>query len=212
MTGRGRFITLEGSEGVGKTSNLDALIETLRAAGIEVLKTREPGGTPLAEEIRGLLLANRSEAVDPIAELLLVFAARAQHLATVIEPALATGTWVVSDRFTDATYAYQGGGRGGDERRIAVLEQMVQGELQPDLTLYLDLDPAIAAKRMTGRERDRFEREDRVFFERVRAAYLARAAAFSRIRVIDASPSLDAVQRSVRDCVSRFLRECGAIE
>ena len=154
MTDRGRFITLEGSEGVGKTTNVSVIAETLRGLGLTVLQTREPGGTPMAEEIRQLLLAVRQEQVAPLTELLLMFAARAQHIARVIEPALEAGTWVLSDRFTDATWAYQGGGRGGDLQQIAALESMVQGELQPDLTVYLDLDPEVAAVRMAGRERD----------------------------------------------------------
>lgn len=212
-TASGRFITLEGSEGVGKTTNVQVIAETLRARGLDVVTTREPGGTPLAEEIRGLLLARREEPVAPEAELLLVFAARAQHLARLIKPALARGQWVVCDRFTDATWAYQGGGRGVAAGHISMLEQLVQAGLQPDLTVYLDLDPDVAAVRMSGRERDRFESESRVFFERVRSAYLARANAGSRFRVIDASATMDAVAGAVRRCIDDFVTSAtGAVE
>ena len=152
--GRGRFITLEGGEGVGKSTNLAFVKAHLEAAGLEVVATREPGGTPLAEEIRGLLLAVREEPMSDLSELLLIFAARAQHLARLIEPALARGAWVLSDRFTDATYAYQGGGRGLEVRVIALLEQLVQGELRPDLTLYLDTPLEIAEARLAGRDLD----------------------------------------------------------
>ena len=203
---RGAFVTLEGTEGVGKTTNLDFVCSTIRRAGVEVLRTREPGGTPLAEEIRELLLAVREEPVADIAELLLVFAARGQHLAGTVEPALESGAWVVSDRFTDATYAYQGGGRGIDEATIAELEKLVHGHLQPDLTLLLDAPFDVLASRLSGRERDRFEREHRDFFERVRAAYLARAAGFSRCVVIDATRSLDRVQADIFEALAPLLR------
>lgn len=202
---RGRFITLEGSEGVGKTTNLAVIASTLDSLGIRFVSTREPGGTPLAEEIRLLLLAARTETVAPLAELLLVFAARAQHLERVVKPALDAGTWVISDRFTDATYAYQGGGRRMDPADIALLEKLVQGSLQPDLTLYLDLDPDVASTRMTGRERDRFESESRAFFDRVRRVYLERASGHRRFRIIDASGSLDAVATSIRDVITTFV-------
>ena len=207
MTDRGRFITLEGSEGVGKTTNVGVIAETLRGFGLKVLQTREPGGTPMAEEIRQLLLAVRQEQVAPLTELLLLFAARAQHIACVIEPALQAGTWVLSDRFTDATWAYQGGGRGGDLQQIATLEVMVQGELQPDLTVYLDLDPEVAAVRMAGRERDRFEREDRGFFQRVREAYIERARLHGRFRVINAAGTAPEVAAAVRVCVEEFVSQ-----
>jgi len=205
MTERGRFITLEGSEGVGKTTNVGVIAQALRACGLEVQLTREPGGTPMAEEIRRLLLAVRQEPVAPLAELLLVFAARAQHITGVIEPALKAGIWVVSDRFTDATWAYQGGGRGGNLEQIAALESMVQGALQPDLTVYLDLDAEVAALRMEGRERDRFEREDRSFFQRVRSAYLERARLHSRFRVVDAAGTPAEVSAAVRACVDEYV-------
>ncbi|WP_160153609.1 dTMP kinase [Microbulbifer sp. ALW1] len=198
---RGKFITLEGGEGVGKSTNLRFVTQWLESRGIEYVQTREPGGTPLAEELRGLLLAKRTEAVDPTAELLMVFAARAQHLSQVIEPALAAGKWVICDRFTDATYAYQGGGRGLDRALIEELEQRVQGELRPDRVLLLDLDPAIGLQRAasTGAA-DRFESEQLAFFNKVRAAYRARAeAAPERYAVIDAARSLSEVQRQLEE-------------
>lgn len=204
---RGVFITLEGTEGVGKTTNLDFVCDRVRGKGIEVVRTREPGGTPLAEEIRALLLAVRDEPVVDLAELLLVFAARSQHLATVIEPALNAGSWVVSDRFTDATYAYQGGGRGLDSETIAALEQMVHGHLQPDLTLYLDAPPDAVAPRMSERTRDRFEREQLAFFERVRKSYLARAAGRERFVVIDAARPLGPVQADIVKILSPWFPE-----
>ena len=191
---RGAFITLEGTEGVGKSTNLEFVCETIRGAGFGVVSTREPGGTPLAEEIRGLLLAVRDEPVAHIAELLLVFAARGQHLAETIEPALRAGAWVVCDRFTDATYAYQGGGRGIDQATIATLEDLVHGSLQPDLTLLLDAPFDAVSGRLSARAKDRFERERRVFFERVRANYLARARRHPRCVVVDAARPLTIVQ------------------
>ena len=203
---RGKFITLEGSEGVGKTTNVDFVCRAIEAADIPVVRTREPGGTPLAEEIRALLLAVRDEPVADVAELLLVFAARAQHLARTIEPALGTGSWVVSERFTDATYAYQGGGRGVPVATIAALEQLMHGKLQPDLTLYLDAPFDAVAERMAGRSMDRFEREGRTFFERVRGNYLARAAAEERCVVVDAARPLDRVQADITRALSPMLR------
>lgn len=201
---RGRFITLEGGEGVGKSTNLTFVVGWLRDQGIEVVETREPGGTPRAETIRQLLLADGDEPLDSDAELLLVFAARAQHLAARIRPALERGAWVVSDRFTDATFAYQGGGRGIDAERIAWLERLVQRGLTPDLTLLLDMPLEAAERRLAdrldrrGEVRDRFEQERRDFFERVRGAYLARAAADpQRMVLIDASGSLDEVQARI---------------
>lgn len=203
---RGAFITLEGTEGVGKTTNLDFACSTIRRAGFDVVRTREPGGTPLAEEVRDLLLAVREEPVADIAELLLVFAARGQHLERTIEPALQAGSWVVCDRFTDATYAYQGGGRGIDEATIGELEKLVHGHLQPDLTLVLDAPFGAVASRLSGRTRDRFEREQRAFFERVRASYLARAAQLSRSVVIDAARPLDLVQADIAGALRPLLR------
>ena len=183
-----RFITLEGGEGAGKSTSLAVIVDFLRARGIAHLVTREPGGTALGEAIRSLLLGDVEAHVDPLAELLLIFAARAQHLTEVIRPALAAGAWVVCDRFTDASYAYQGGGRELGEAPIAVLEQLVQGGLRPDLTLVLDLEPRLGLERIGGRSTlDRFEREQLAFFERVRAVYRKRAAADpARCRLLDA--------------------------
>jgi len=195
----GRFITVEGTEGVGKSTNLAFIREWLEARGHRVLVTREPGGTPLAEEIRGLLLSPREEPVAPSAELLLVFAARAQHLEEVIKPALAEGTWVLCDRFTDSTYAYQGGGRGFDQSVIAQLEILVQGHLRPDLTVLLDIDVEQGLSRAGERSApDRFEREAVEFFERVRAAYrnLAKRTP-QRYAVVDAGQPLSQVQKSL---------------
>ncbi len=201
----GRFITLEGGEGVGKSTNMDLVVELVRQAGHQVLTTREPGGTPLAEEIRSLFLGVREEPVAGLTELLLIFAARAQHLETVIRPALAAGKWVVCDRFTDATYAYQGGGRGLPAEQIRILEDLVQGDLRPDLTLYLDVPVEVGLGRIGDREHDRMEREQRAFFEAVRAVYLARAAAESRFRVVDASGPLTGVQAQIRRLLAEFL-------
>ncbi|WP_110600100.1 dTMP kinase [Salinicola lusitanus] len=203
---RGRFITLEGGEGVGKTTNVTFVCDWLAAKGIEVVRTREPGGTPGAEAIRDLLLdPTREEAWSDDAELLLVFAARAQHLARRIRPALARGAWVVCDRFTDATFAYQGGGRGLDRQRIRTLETLVQDGLQPDLTLLLDMPVGVAAQRVVSRgaQLDRFEREREAFFESVRSAYLERARDSERFAIIDASPALDAVQSEIERCLDR---------
>lgn len=203
---RGKFLTIEGTEGVGKSTNLAFVRDWLQAKGIEVVVTREPGGTPLAEEIRGVLLAKREEVVDETAELLLVFAARAQHLAGVIKPALARGAWVLSDRFTDATYAYQGGGRGLSKEVISQLEILVQGELRPDLTLILDIDVETGLNRARQRgELDRFESETIGFFERVRSAYKARAAASpNRYAVVDADQELISVQADIDDVLTQL--------
>ena len=197
---RGKFITLEGVEGVGKSTNLQFVTDWLRERGIPFVQTREPGGTPLAEQLRELLLAKRDEAVDPTAELLMVFAARAQHLAQVIKPALERGDWVICDRFTDATYAYQGGGRALDRALIAQLEETVQGGLRPDKVLLLDLDPQVGLQRAanTGAA-DRFESEQLAFFQRVRAAYCERAEATpAGYAVIDAGMPLEQVQQQLR--------------
>jgi dTMP kinase len=175
MSSKGRFITFEGIDGAGKTTHLDALEQAWRRAGHEVVRTREPGGTPLAEKLRGLFL---HDAMDPLTEALLVFAARRDHLTAVIEPALARGAWVLCDRFTDATFAYQGGGRGFDLSVLGTLETWVQAGRQPDLTLLFDLPPAVAAARLSAaRQPDRFEAQDQAFFERVRGAYLQRQRA-----------------------------------
>ena len=196
---KGLFITLEGPEGAGKSTNRDYLAERLRAHGLDVVLTREPGGTPLAERIRELLLTPADEPMAVDTELLLVFAARAQHLAQVIRPALERGAVVLCDRFTDATYAYQGGGRGLPLERIAQLEQFVQGELRPDLTLVFDLPVEIGLARAAARGRlDRFEQEGMGFFAAVRAAYLSRARAQpARYRVIDAARPLPQVQEAL---------------
>ncbi|MDE1166369.1 MAG: dTMP kinase [Pseudomonas sp.] len=195
----GLFITLEGPEGAGKSTNRDYLAAQLRALGMDIVLTREPGGTPLAERIRELLLAPSEEAMNADTELLLVFAARAQHLAEVIRPALARGAVVLCDRFTDATYAYQGGGRGLSVARIATLEQFVQGDLHPQLTLVFDLPVEVGLARASARGRlDRFEQEGRAFFDAVRSTYLARAQANpARYRLIDAALPLAEVQRSL---------------
>lgn len=195
----GLFITLEGPEGAGKSTNRDYLAERLRAEGIEVVLTREPGGTPLAERIREVLLAPGEEQMNPDTELLLVFAARAQHLANVICPALARGAVVICDRFTDSTYAYQGGGRGVSLERIAMLETFVQGELRPDLTLVFDLPVEVGLARASARGRlDRFELEGQAFFDAVRTAFLARAKAEpARYHVLDAAQPLAEVQQAI---------------
>ncbi|HEB95067.1 MAG TPA: dTMP kinase [Sedimenticola thiotaurini] len=207
----GRFITVEGGEGAGKSSNLAFIRELLERAGREVLFTREPGGTPLGEEIRGLLLGHRDDGMSADAELLLMFAARAEHIARRIAPALAAGTWVLCDRFTDASYAYQGGGRGIGPERIRTLERLVQGGLRPDLTLLLDLPVEQGLERAGARSApDRFESEQRDFFERVRAAYLAIAAREpERVRVIDASRPLPQVQADIARVIGAFLAEEG---
>ena len=199
---RGRFITLEGIEGAGKTTQATALVEALARQGIDALATREPGGTAQAEAIRSLLVDPAARGIVPDAELLLVFAARAEHIAKVIRPALAAGKWVVSDRFTDATFAYQGGGRGIEAGRIAMLEQWVQGGLRPDLTLVLDLPVPAGRRRIRERRADRFEQEDNAFLERVRRAYLERARADpARCRIIDASRSPPETAASIRRVV-----------
>ncbi|UFQ96371.1 dTMP kinase [Pseudomonas wenzhouensis] len=206
----GLFITLEGPEGAGKSTNREYLAVRLREQGIDVLLTREPGGTPLAERIRELLLDPSDESMAADTELLLVFAARAQHLQQVIRPALARGCVVLCDRFTDATYAYQGGGRGLSVERIAQLEQFVQGELRPDLTLIFDLPVEIGLARAAARGRlDRFEQEGRGFFEAVREAYLQRAAqAPQRYRVLDAGQSLAQVQVDIDTLLPTLLEAC----
>jgi dTMP kinase len=208
MDARGRFITLEGIEGAGKSTQIAPLAELLRARGLEVLTTREPGGSPLAERLRALLLDPDNAGMNETTELLLMFAARADHLERRIRPALETGQWVLCDRFTDATYAYQGGGRGIDPARIAVLEDLVQGELRPDLTLVFDLPPALGlgrAKSRAGRT-DRFESETQRFFDAARAVYLERARVNpQRYRVIDATAPLDIVTHAVGTELSAFV-------
>jgi len=204
---RGLFITVEGGEGVGKSTNVAFIAELLRGAGSDLILTREPGGTELAEAIRKLLLDPRQEPIAEMTELLLVFAARAQHLAEVIEPALAAGRCVLCDRFTDATYAYQGGGRGHSLAKIAELESLVQGDIRPALTLLLDLPVTQGMARAEARsEKDRFEAEQQEFFERVRQSYRVRAEAEPhRFRVIDASQSLPDVQAGIRRVLDVWL-------
>lgn len=205
---RGKFITLEGCEGVGKTTNLDFLKAHLEQHNIPVVVTREPGGTVLAEKIRQLVLDPDSEAISEQAELLLIFAARAQHIKHVIEPALAQGQWVLSDRFTDATYAYQGGGRNMKISTIEWLEKMVQGSLRPDLTLLLDAPVEIGMERAKKRAAfDRFEAEKISFFEHVRRAYLLQMELYpERIKLIKANQPLSDVQRAIVDAVRMLLR------
>lgn len=203
----GLFITLEGPEGAGKSTNRDYLAALLREHGVDVVLTREPGGTPLAERIRELLLAPADEPMASDTELLLVFAARAQHLQQVVRPALARGAVVLCDRFTDATYAYQGGGRGMPTERIALLEDFVQGALRPDLTLVFDLPVEVGLARAAARGRlDRFEQERLEFFEAVRSTYLQRAAQSpERYRVLDAAQPLDAVQQRIAGLLPQLL-------
>ena len=205
----GKFISLEGGEGVGKSTNLQFIQQYLQSQGTEVCLTREPGGTPLAERIRGLLLDHGEEAVTPQAELLLVFAARAQHLQHFILPRLQQGQWVLCDRFTDATYAYQGGGRQMDSNCIAWLENTVQGDLRPDITLLLDAPVEIGMQRAQKRgELDRFESERQDFFERVRNSYLQQAQANPhRYRVVDASQPLHAVQEQITQILDALLKQ-----
>lgn len=205
---RGKFITLEGGEGVGKTTNLSFIKDYLQQQAIPVTVTREPGGTALAEKIRQLVLDKDSESISDTTELLLMFAARAQHIQHVIEPALAQGHWVLCDRFTDATYAYQGGGRELSIATIALLEQLVQGELRPDLTLLLDAPIEIGMERAQKRSAfDRFEAEKISFFTRVRNMYLSRAAQQpDRIKVIQANQLLVNVQSDIIDVLTDFIK------
>lgn len=210
----GRFITIEGGEGVGKSTQIAVVREAIEAAGFNVVLTREPGGTERAERIRQLLLESSSEAMPQICELLLMFAARATHIENVIRPALARGQWVVCDRFTDATYAYQGGGRGMNMEQIATLERWVQNELRPHLTILLDAPVELAQQRARARNAqlgnaigDRFEQEQRQFFERVRDAYLNIAKREpQRVRVIDAARDQDTVAAAVRTAINEFIR------
>lgn len=206
-TEQGHFITVEGGEGAGKSSNLAFIQTLLEAAGKRVLFTREPGGTPLGEAIRELLLGHKHTGMADDTELLLMFAARAEHLQRKILPALEQGAWVLCDRFTDASFAYQGAGRGIADDRIALLERFVQGELRPDLTLLLDLPVEIGMERAGNRSQpDRFEREEVSFFEMVREGYLRIAAREpERVRVIDASPALEVVQQQIADVIQAYL-------
>ncbi len=198
---RGKFITLEGMDGAGKSTHIPNIIAALKARGVEVVSTREPGGTRLGEQLRALLL---HDAMHPETETLLMFAARREHIANVIEPALKRGAYVLSDRFTDATYAYQCGAKGVSSRKIKQLEKWVQGSLRPDLTLLFDVPIEISMKRLTtAREPDKFEREDAKFFEKLRLAYLTRAKENSmRFRIIDANQALDKVKVIVENIIS----------
>ena len=197
---RGKFITLEGMDGAGKSTHIGGIVDLLRSRDKDVVVTREPGGTPLGEKLRTLLL---SQPMHIETEALLMFAARREHIARVIAPALAAGRWVLSDRFTDATYAYQGAGRGMARDRIAALERWVQNGLQPDLTIVFDAPVEVALARLAKAPADRFEREDRGFFERVRAAYLERAAAEPRrLRVVDGGKPLAEIKKEIEAIIS----------
>lgn len=206
-TTRGRFITLEGGEGAGKSTSLEYLCKRLQDAGVGVRYTREPGGTPLGEKVRKLLLNPDHTGMHSDTELLLMFAARAQHLHEVILPTLARGEWVICDRFTDATYAYQGGGRGIDEQRIGLLEEWVQRGFQPDSTLLFDLPVAQGLERAGKRGAlDRFEQEQQDFFEQVRAAYLERASQNpERFVIVDAGRELADVQQQLDAIINTML-------
>ena len=206
---RGKFITIEGTEGVGKTTNIEFIKQWLTQQSIDFVSTREPGGTPLAEEIRQLLLANRDEAVCNTSELLMMFAGRAQHIEQLIEPQLDSGNWVLCDRFTDATYAYQGAGREMGTELISSLETMVQGDMRPDLTLILDIPVEQGLERASKRsEPDRFELEKTDFFNRVRQAYLGMATNHpERYKIIDASQPLPDVQLQISNVLEQFLQQ-----
>lgn len=197
---RGKFITLEGMDGAGKSTHIPNIIASLKARGIEVVSTREPGGTRLGEQLRALLLHDTMHAET---ETLLMFAARREHIDSVIEPALKRGAYVLSDRFTDATYAYQCGAKGVSSNKIKQLEKWVQGKLQPNLTLLFDVPVEISMKRLTtAREPDKFEREDAKFFEKLRQAYLTRASENpARFRVINANQALDKVKVLVEEVI-----------
>ena len=209
---RGMFLSVEGGEGAGKSTQIDVIETVLREHGVRVLRTREPGGTPLAEEIRALLLAPRKERVVELAELLLMFAARAQHVESFVRPALARGDWVLCDRFVDATLAYQGAGRNMDPDAIARLRSLVLGDFKPDLTLLLDVPVSRGLERAAARgAQDRFERESREFHERVRNCYLELARMEpERIRVVDAGADLHLVSDAVRRAVTEFVRATGS--
>ena len=208
VTGQtGHFISLEGSEGAGKSTSMAHIIAWLKTQNIDFIQTREPGGTEFAEEIRELLLAQREEPVHSKTELLLMYAARAQHVGELIKPNLEAGRWVVSDRFNDASFAYQGAGRGLSHQEIAKLDEWTLGDFKPNLTLFLDLPVDIGMQRATQRgELDRFERENIEFFERVREGYLKRAEADpERIKIIDASKSIPEVQEQISRCLETYL-------
>lgn len=196
---KGKFISIEGSEGAGKSTNLRFIQDYLASKNIEFISTREPGGTPISEKIRDLLLDKSNNCLCDDAELLLMFAARSQHLNELIVPALESGKWVISDRFTDASYAYQGGGRGLSWDKIAQLEQWVQGDIRPDATLLLDIPVDIGMERVRERgETDRFEQEQLSFFNRIRGAYLKLAKENpQRFHIIDTQPAIEDVQKQL---------------
>lgn len=199
-----RFITFEGVDGAGKSTQIEALAGILQQGGGDPLRTREPGGTPLGEALRAMML---EQAMDPMTETLLMFAARREHVQKVIRPALAAGRWVLCDRFTDASFAYQGAGRGIEQRSLEELAHMVHGDLAPDLTVLVDIDPAEARRRrVQARDADRFEREAEAFFERVRAGYLARAAAEpGRFLVVDGAAPAITVSAAILERLSPWL-------
>jgi dTMP kinase len=208
---RGAFISLEGIEGVGKSTNVAFTADAVRSAGFEVVTTREPGGTPFGERVREWILNGDHGALSADIEALLMFAARARHLDEVIRPALAAGRWVVCDRFTDATFAYQGGGRGASHTLLEALRREIQKGTEPDLTLLLDAPLDVGAARISNRKLDHFEREQRPFFERVRAAYLTLAAEEpTRIKIVDAAASLERVQQQIATQVRALLDQRGA--
>lgn len=203
---QGKFITLEGIDGAGKSTQLAWIVELLQRAGLQTMVTREPGGTALGEQLRALLL-DKTMTMHAETEALLMFAARREHLDKVILPALAQGQWVISDRFTDASFAYQGGGRGLDSSKLSILEQWVQGTLQPDVTLYFDVPVEVGQQRVSQiKNMDRFEKEQADFFQRVRTAYLDRARQFpERIKLIDSSRSLTEVKAAVEQTLQPLL-------
>ena len=204
---RGAFISLEGAEGVGKSTNVAFTADAVRRAGYDVVTTREPGGTQLGERVRDWILNGDHGSLSPEIEALLMFAARARHLDEVIRPALDAGRWVVCDRFTDATFAYQGGGRGASRALLDALRAEIQKGLEPDLTLLLDAPPEVGASRIRERKPDHFEREQRPFFERVRAAYLSLAAQYpERIKVVDAAVPLPDVQHRIEAEIAALVR------
>lgn len=204
---QGKFITIEGQDGAGKSTNLLTLEEVIRNAGVDLVVTREPGGTELGEQIRELLLNAKGNSISNMAELLLIFTARAQHLQEVIQPALRQGKWVLCDRFTDATYAYQGGGREMNTQHISQLENLVQGNLRPDLTFVLDIPVDLGERRAGERsDPDRFEIQNLEFKQRVRECYLSRAAAEpARFRVVDATQNLDTVAAAISHHLSVYI-------
>ncbi len=203
---RGKFITLEGIDGAGKSTQLEKIAAFLRSKGLNAMVTREPGGTPLGEQLRTLLL-DKTTVMCPETEALLMFAVRREHLDKVIMPALEQGKWIISDRFTDASFAYQGGGRGLDNEKLVFLEQWIHGSIQPDLTLYFDVPVELSQQRLYQLNvADRFEKEREDFFQRVRAAYLERVKAFpERIQYIDASQPLAAVHVVVEEILENLL-------